>query len=90
MFCPDVREKCQPNCAGTASDQTRETGTPSGARRPKSWHGAQVCVFQYCNYKVVFFWQVPGKPKLNNAFMSEMQTKLSRRRDKVLLYYFVL
>ena len=40
---------------------------PNAKARPKSWYGSQV----------------PGKPKRDNAFLNEMQSKLSRRKDKV-------
>ena len=40
---------------------------PNAKGRPKSWYGSQV----------------PGKPKRDNAFLNEMQSKLSRRKDKV-------
>jgi len=57
-----------PACAeGTASDQNRATSTPTGPSRPKSWHGSQV----------------PGKPPRNNAMLSEMQSKLQKRKEKV-------
>jgi len=57
-----------PACAeGTASDDNRTTTTPTGTARPKSWHGSQV----------------PGKPARNNAMLSEMQSKLQKRREKV-------
>jgi len=57
-----------PACAeGTASEDTRKTSTPTGSSRPKSWHGSQV----------------PGKPAINRAIISEMQLKLAKRRDKV-------
>eukprot|EP00092_Neocalanus_flemingeri_P012070 GFUD01013013.1.p1 GENE.GFUD01013013.1~~GFUD01013013.1.p1 ORF type:complete len:1302 (+),score=446.81 GFUD01013013.1:135-4040(+) len=57
-----------PACAeGTASEDNRTTSTPTGTSRPKSWHGSQV----------------PGKPAINRAIISEMQSKLAKRRDKV-------
>jgi len=57
-----------PACAeGVASDDNRITSTPTGVNRPKSWHGSQV----------------PGKPGRNNAMLSEMQSKLQKRKEKV-------
>jgi len=57
-----------PACAeGTASEDNRTTSTPTGASRPKSWHGSQV----------------PGKPAINKAIIGEMQSKLAKRREKV-------
>jgi len=57
-----------PACAeGIASEQNRATSTPTGPSRPKSWHGSQV----------------PGKPPRNNAMLSEMQSKLQKRKEKV-------
>jgi len=57
-----------PACAeGVASEQNRATTTPTGPSRPKSWHGSQV----------------PGKPPRNNAMLSEMQSKLQKRKEKV-------
>ena len=40
---------------------------PNGKPRPKSWYGSQV----------------PGKPRRDNDFINEMQSKLSKRKDKV-------
>ena len=40
---------------------------PNGKARPKSWYGSQV----------------PGKPKRDNDFINEMQSKLSKRKNKV-------
>lgn len=60
-------EEIEAAAEGVASDSNKQTSTPTGANRPKSWHGTQV----------------PGKPKINRGMMSEMENRLAKRRDKV-------
>jgi len=60
-------EEIAPAAEGVASAANKQTSTPTGQNRPKSWHGSQV----------------PGKPKINKTLVSEMENRLAKRRNKV-------
>jgi len=60
-------EEIAPAAEGVASAANKQTSTPTGQNRPKSWHGSQV----------------PGKPKINKTLVSEMEGMLAKRRSKV-------
>merc|ERR1719447_1180909 len=60
-------EEIAPAAEGVASEANKQTSTPTGQNRPKSWHGSQV----------------PGKPKINKTLVSEMENRLAKRRNKV-------
>ena len=68
MMDSSIRTKNCNNFAGVASEKyNKQVAAKEKSRPTKSHYGSQV----------------PGKPKRNNDFLSEIQTKLTKRRDKV-------